>query len=102
MTGIENVNFGLRYVFAVAFRFPKVEGEVILTPDHQQPRLLRAHPSLPLWVGIDVRAIVVEQVALNVGLAGLVEKGKFIGPEIRVVAFYVGIVPDMARPRRRQ
>ena len=33
---------------------------------------------------------------------GLVEKGKFIGPEIRVIAFHVGVVPDMARPRRRQ
>ena len=39
---------------------------------------------------------------MNVGLAGLVEKGKFIGPEIRVIAFHVGIIPDMARPRRRQ
>ena len=39
---------------------------------------------------------------MNVGLAGLVEKGKFIGPEIRVIAFHVGIIPDVARPRRRQ
>jgi hypothetical protein len=39
---------------------------------------------------------------LNLGLAGLVEKIKFIGPETRVMAFDVGIVPDVARPRRQR
>src|ERR1700693_5947266 len=102
MARIEDMDFGLRYVLAIAFRLPKVEREIILTPDHQQARLLLAHPSLPLGVGVDVCAVVVEEVALNVGLSGLVEKGKFIGPEIRVITFHVGIVPDMARPRRRQ
>src|ERR1700682_327207 len=102
MTGVENVNFGLRHVLAVAFRLPKVEREVILTPDYQEARLLLAHPSLPLGVGVDVRAVVVEEIALNVGLARLVEKVKFISPKIRVIAFHVGIVPDMARPRRLQ
>jgi hypothetical protein len=32
----------------------------------------------------------------------LIEKVKFIGPQIGVVAFLVGIVPHMARARRRQ
>src|SRR5439155_8211366 len=59
-----------------------------------------AHPCLPLWIGIYVGSIVIKQIALNVSLAGLVEKGKFIGPEIRVIAPHVGIVPDMPRPRR--
>src|ERR1700692_3067785 len=97
MTGVENVNLGVRNILPVALRLAEVEGEVILTPDHQQLRLLLAHPSLPLGVGVDVRAVVVKEVALNVCLVGLVEKGKFIGPEIRVVAFDVGIVPDMTR-----
>jgi hypothetical protein len=39
---------------------------------------------------------------LNVGLDGLAEKGKFIGPEIGVIALHVGIGPDMARSRRLQ
>src|SRR6266487_5104673 len=77
MARIEDVDLGLRYVLAVAFRLPKVEREIILTPNHQQAWLLLAHPSLPLGVSVDVRAIVVEEVALNVGLAGLVKKGKF-------------------------
>jgi hypothetical protein len=33
---------------------------------------------------------------------GWLRKAKFIGPEIRVIAFHVGIIPDMPRPRRRQ
>src|ERR1700730_19064058 len=102
MARIEDVDLGLRYVLAIAFRLPKVEREIILTPNHQQAWLLLAHPCLPLGIGVDVRAVVVEEVALNIGLPGLIEKGKFIGPEIRVIAFHVGIVPDMARTRRRQ
>src|SRR5439155_325877 len=51
-------------------------------------------------VSVNVRAVVVEEIALNVGLASLIEKVEFIGPEIRVIAFHVGIVSDMARPRR--
>jgi len=102
MTRIEDVEFSLRHVAAMGFRFRKLETQAVFPPEDEKPRLLLAHPSLPLGVGVDVRAVVVEEVALNVGLAGLVEKGKFIGPEIRVIAFHVGIVPDMARPRRRQ
>src|SRR5437764_10833779 len=87
MTGVEHVNLSVRYVPAIGLRLREVEREVILPPDHQQARLLLAHPGLPLRVGVYIGSIVVEQVALNVGLAGLVEKGKFIGPEIRVIAF---------------
>jgi hypothetical protein len=54
------------------------------------------------WVILGVCAVVVEEVALNVCLAGLIEKIKFIGPEIRVIAFPVGIVPHMARAGRRE
>src|SRR5207302_3968631 len=72
------------------------------SPKSREARLLLPHPCLPFRVGVHVRAVVVEEVALNVGLARLVEKGKFIGPKIRVIAFHIGIVPDMARPRRRE
>ena len=102
MTGVENVNFSVRNVLAVAFRLAGIEREVILTPDHEQARLLLAHPCLPFGVGVYIGSIIVEQIALNLGLAGLVEKIKFISPEIGVVAFDVGIVPDMARARRLQ
>ena len=102
MARIEDVDFGHRHVAAIGLRFRKLERQVVFAPEDEKPRLLLTHPSLPLEVGVDIRAVVVEEVALKVGLAGLVEKGKFIGPEIRVIAFHVGIVPDMARTRRRQ
>jgi hypothetical protein len=63
------------------------------------PRLLLSHPRLPRRLSIDVCAVVVEEVALNFGLARLVQKSEFICPEIRVIAFHVGVAPDVARPR---
>src|SRR5579862_228081 len=102
MARIKNVYFGLWHVAAISLRFRKLERQVVLAPQDEKTRLLLAHPRLPLRVVVDVRAVVVEQVALNVGLSGLAEKSEFIGPEIRVIAFHVRIVSDMARPRRRQ
>ena len=96
MTGVEKVNLSVRHIVAIGLRLREIEREVLLAPHHQQERLLLAHPCLPLGVILHVRAVVVEEIALNVGLARLVEKIKFIGPEIRVIAFDVGIVADMA------
>src|ERR1700686_198029 len=96
---VENVNLSVRYIPAIGLRLREFEREVILAPNPQQSRLPFAHPRLPLGVGVDVRAVVIEEVALNIHLAGLAKKGKFIGPEIRVIAFRIGIVPDMARSR---
>jgi len=95
MTGVEKVNLSVRHIVAIGLR-REIEREVLLAPDHQQERLLLAHPCLPLGVILHVRAVAVEEIALNVALARLLEKIKFIGPEIRVIAFDVGIVADMA------
>src|SRR5580765_1213889 len=102
MTGIENMYLGVRYVFAITFRFTKIEREIVLSPDHQETRLLLAHPGLPLWVRLHIGSIVIEQIALNIGLVGLVEEIEFIGPEIRIVAFHVRIVADMPGARGRE
>src|SRR5580700_638100 len=102
MTGVENVNLSLRYIPAIGFRLREVERKIILAPDYQQARLLFAHPCLPFRISVDVSAVVVKQVALNVGLDRLTEESKFVCPEIWVIAFHVRIVADMARPRRRQ
>ena len=40
MSCVENVNLSVRYIPAIGFRFRKVEREIVLTPNHQQPRLL--------------------------------------------------------------
>src|SRR6266566_8513063 len=99
---VENVNLSVRYIPAIGLRLREFEGEVILAPNHQQSRLPFAHPRLPLGVGVDVRAVVIEEVALNIHLAGLAKKGKFIGPQVRVVALDVRVTPHMARPRSRE
>src|ERR1700684_893180 len=93
MPAIDDVYFGFRHVATIRFRLRRVKRRFILTPDHQKARLLLAHPSLPLGVVLDVRAVVEEEVALNFGLAWLVEKIIFIGPQIRIMAFDVWIVP---------
>ena len=97
---IEDVDFGLRHVAAIGLRFRKLERQIVFAPNDEKPRLFVSHQNLPLRLSVGVRAVVVEEIALNVGLARLIEKVEFIGPEIRVIAFHVGIVSDMARPRR--
>src|SRR5262245_6166989 len=100
MTGVEHVNLSVRHILAIGFRLRELERAIVSTPEHQQTRLPLAQPCLPLRVGVQIGSIVVEQVALNVSLAGLLEKGKFVGPEIWIIAFWIGIAPDMACPRR--
>ena len=75
----------VRHILAVAFRLAEVEREIVLAPEHQKPRLRLLHPRLPLRIGIDIRAVVVEEIALNLRLPWCVQKGVFIRPEIRVV-----------------
>ena len=71
VAGVENVNLGVGHILPVALRLAEIERQVMLAPDHQQTRLLLAHPGLPLGVGVDVRSIVVEEVGLNIRLSGL-------------------------------
>ena len=102
MPGIENVHLSFRNILAVALWFAEVKREVILAPDHQQARLLLVYAGLPPGIVVDVGAVVVEEVALNLGLAGLIEKSKFVRPEIRVVACCVWVVTSVAASRRLQ
>src|SRR5260370_38995225 len=60
------------------------------------------HASLAPGIVFEVGAVVVKEVALNLDLTGLIEKSKFICPQIGVIAFHVRIASDMARPRRLQ
>jgi hypothetical protein len=39
MPCVEDVNFSARHVAAIGFGLGRIEREVVLTPDHQQPRL---------------------------------------------------------------
>jgi hypothetical protein len=63
-------------------------------------------PVLPGDVARDVGAVVVEQVGLDVLLAGPAEEGELVGPQIRVVVLRVRAGSDVALPgpgtKRRQ
>src|SRR6202034_2327111 len=52
----------------------------------------------PLWIRSYVRAIVVEQIALNLRLPRLTQERELVSPQIGVVKFHVGIIANMARP----
>jgi hypothetical protein len=58
-----------------------------------------AHPCLPFGVGVHVRAVFVEEVALNSAWTGWFRKANSSVQKIRVIAFHVGVAPDVARPR---
>lgn len=49
-----------------------------------------AHPCLPLRIAGEVGAIVIEQIALDIGLTRLIQESEFIGPEIRIKMLDVG------------
>src|SRR5260221_8508243 len=99
MTGIEDMHESSRHVPPVRLRLRSVEGQIVLAPNDEKSRLRFSHPRLPLGIGRDVSTVVVEEIALNVGLARLTEKGELVRPEIRVVPVDVRIVADMSCPR---
>src|SRR6266550_3106265 len=97
---VEHVDFCRRHVAPVSLRFGKLEREIVFAPDDEQARLRLAHPRLPLGIRVEVRSIVVKEIALNVRLSGLIEKVELVGPEIGIVAFDVWVAADMPRARR--
>ena len=99
MTGVEDMNLCIRYIFAIAFRFARIERKIMFSPDHKQARLFLAHPCLPLGISLDVCAVVVEQIALNLRLTWLAQEGKLICPQVRVVALDVWIIANVPRAR---
>src|SRR6202035_3268195 len=98
MTAIDAVNFRLRHVAAIGLGLGRVEGKLVLAPDHEQPRLGLAQPRLPRWIRSYVGTIVIKQIGLDIRLSRLVQKVKLIGPQIRIMSLYVRIVADMTSP----
>jgi hypothetical protein len=96
---VEDVNFRLWYILAVAFRFAEIEREVVLAPKNQKFWLRLLEPCLPLWISIDIRTVVIEEIALDLRLPWRIQKCVLIGPKIRIIELDLGIVSDMARLR---
>src|SRR5579864_5690638 len=99
MAAVNDVDLGARNVLAVALRLARVKRCFVFAPDHEQPRLPFAHPLLPFRIGVNVSSVVVEKIALYLGLPGPIQKIKLVGPEIGIVALRVWIVSDVSRTR---
>src|SRR5277367_4759240 len=70
VAGIENMNFRIGHVPPVRIGFRDLERRIVLAPHNQSRRLVLLEPCLPGRITRDVGAVVVEQIALDVGLAG--------------------------------
>ena len=73
VTGIQYVHFCIRHIFAIALRLARIKGQIVLTPNDKERRLGFLHPGLPFRVRLNVGAIVVEQVTLNLRLPRAVQ-----------------------------
>ena len=73
-----------------------------LPQTHQELRLRLLHPGLPLWISIDIRAVVIEQIALNLCLPRRVQKCVLIRPKIRIIKLDLRIISHMPRLRGSQ
>ena len=102
MAAIDNVNLTGGNILFVGFRLGGIERGFILAPEDEQGRLVLPHPGLPLGVRIHIGPVVIEEVGLNVQLAGLVEEVEFVGPKVRVVALGLWIAASMAAAGSRE
>src|SRR6476659_4820601 len=102
MSGLEYMDVCVGHVPPICLRLGQLEGLVVLAPDDQKPGLVLLHPGLPPGISVDVGAVIVEEIALDLCLPRLSEESVFIGPEIGIVALHVGIVADVAGSGCRQ
>ena len=86
----------IRYIRAVAFRLAEIKREIMLAPNYEQPWLCSPHPRLPRCVGVDVGAVVIEEVALNLRLPRRIQKGILVGPKVRIIEINIRVISDVA------
>jgi hypothetical protein len=50
----------------------------------------------PRCIGVDVGAVVIEEIALNLRLPGRIQKCILVGPKIRIIELNVRVISDVA------
>jgi hypothetical protein len=100
MPGVEKVDLGVGHVPPVGLGLGRQERRVVASPRHQQRRPVLAQPLLPGRVAGDVGPVVVEQVGLDVVLAGPAEEGELVIPQVRVVLLRDRAAADVPQPGR--
>src|SRR5271168_4049657 len=99
VTSVEQMHFGRRHVALIGGRACRREGGIVLSPDDEGRRLLLTKPRLPFRIRSDVGAVIVEEVGLNVCLAGSREKFIFALPGVRIVTLDVRARANVTLPR---
>ena len=87
MAGVELVDFGIRQVALERLATGRDERGIVPPPDHQRRRPVRAQPRLPCRIGRDIGPVVVQQIGLDLALAGFRQVGIFVGPGVRIITF---------------
>jgi len=80
MACIKDVHFGVGNVAAIGFRFRKIERWIVFPPEDEKPGMRFSHPGLPFRIVLNVRSIVVEEVALNIRLPRFAQEREFVRP----------------------
>lgn len=55
-------------------------------------------PRLPSQIARDVRAVVIEEVGLNIALSGGAQESKFVRPEVGIAGGRIGVCPNVTLP----
>src|SRR5262249_31598161 len=97
VTGIKQMDL-TRWQIATKCRRPgRCKDWIILSPHGQQRRLMLAEVLLPLWIAFRIRAIVLEERQLDLGVAWTIQspliKGPGIGADMVRLAHPLGILP---------
>ncbi len=87
MAGVEQMDFGIRQIALERLRAGSDERGIVPPPDHQNRGLVLAQPRLPRRIGRDVCPVVVQQIGLDLALAGSRQVGVLVRPGVRVITF---------------
>jgi hypothetical protein len=87
MVCVEEVDFGIRKIALECLRAGGDERRIVPPPDHQSRRPVLAQPRLPRRIGRDIRPVVVQQIGLDLALAGSRQVGIFVSPGVRIITF---------------
>src|ERR1700727_155451 len=94
------MHLGVGYVSLVRLGAGHDERRIVTSPDDERRRSVLTQPGLPRRIRCDIRAIVVQQIALDFPLPWARKKRIFVSPVRRIVSLGTGAVSDVTKPRR--
>lgn len=98
MAGVQNVDLGIRNVAGIGQSSRHREGRIVAAPQDERRRLVGSQPVLPLGIGGDVGAVVVEQVGLDLALSRTRQEGVLVRPAVRIIPIDMRAVADVTPP----